>query len=196
MVSARAAWQRNVLEGLGFEQQAKRVEYRLPLVDAIARLEAFHSAARLRWIPIETKPGKELERAAGVLSAVHAGSPGSSEDDDPLEHLLSRQIDAERSLPPQSLQIGVLDEREVALVAPSVAPATGWSSLYTVGVLPAYRRQRLGAEAVLHGLRAMLSMGGITYHDGTDANNHAMLTLFDKMDAPRYRKMEQWVLSR
>jgi ribosomal protein S18 acetylase RimI-like enzyme len=194
LVAFRAVWHEAILAELGFERGIGRVEYRLPLDEAIARLEAKVSLSTLTWLKVENKPGSELERAARVLRAVSAGAPDSAAYDDALGHLLARREDHELTLPPESLQIGLLDRDEAAIIAPSVVPQTGWCSLYHIGVIPAYRGRRLGTEAMLHAFRAMREMGGQTYHDGMDAGNEAMLVLFRRLDAPLYRVMEQWKL--
>jgi ribosomal protein S18 acetylase RimI-like enzyme len=191
-VAARAMWLQSLLAELEFERVTIRVEYRLPLSDALERLESIAKPPRLSWIPVATQPGPELERAARVLRAVEEGRVGATQYDDPEGYLLSRREDSELLLLPESLQIGLLGTEEVSIVAPSVAPANGWCSLFHFGVVPAFRGQKLGTEAMLHGLRAMRPMGGVTYHDGTDAGNAPMRALFDRIGAPRFRIMEEW----
>jgi hypothetical protein len=193
-LASRAQWLRSIVHDLGFEHATTRVEYRLPLEDAIARLEARAPQPRLAWLAIVTEPGLYIERAARVLRSVSEGAPTSAVNADPLGFLLSRREDRDLVLPADSLQIGMLDDRDVALVAPNIVTATGWCSLHYLGVIPAWRGQHVGTEAMLHGLRTMRTLGGLTYHDGTDARSDAMIALFGRLGAPRFRLLEEWEL--
>jgi ribosomal protein S18 acetylase RimI-like enzyme len=193
-VVARATWQQALLVELGFERGSARVEYKMRLTEALARLESSAKPSRLSWVAVQTEPGPALERAARVLRAAGEGALDAAEYEDAEGYLLSRRDDHELVLPPESLQIGVLDDHDVAIVAASVVPTNGWCSLFHLGVVPSSRGQGLGTEAMRHGLRAMRTMAGVTYHDGTDTRNEAMRAMFERIGAPVFRAIEQWTL--
>jgi ribosomal protein S18 acetylase RimI-like enzyme len=189
---SRAEWLRSILRELGFEPISKRIEYQLPLLDAIARLEAVAPSPRLTWMTVPTEPGPGIEHAARILRTVGENAPESVIHSDPVGFLLSRREDRDVTLSPESLQIGFLNENEAAIVAASAIPTTGWCTLFYLGVVPAFRRKRIGTEAMLHGLRALQAMGGRTYHDGTDTRNAAMLSLFERLRVAEFRELEEW----
>ncbi len=195
VATMRAAAFQSILEKLGFTHELGRLEFRVPLEEAISRLEALVGAPRLSWISIETAPGPALERAARVLKAASEGDPDSDPEEDALGFLLARREDEDLILPPEALQIGLIDGSDAAILAASVAPRSGWCSHYYLGLLPAFRGQGLGLEAMLHGFRAMRTMGGREYHDGTDARNHAALSLFRRLGCAPAIVMEQWRLA-
>lgn len=191
---ARARWHRSLLEAQGFVRGTDRVEFRIPLEEAISRLEADASAAQLTWLPIATEPGALIERAAALLRHAAVGDPDADPEDDPRGFLLARREDETLALPPECLQIGQLEGLDAAMVAPSVQPKTGWCTNYYLGVLPEYRGRGLGVETMRQGFLTMRSLGGQIYHDGTGANNTAALALFRRLGATPYRSMEQWRL--
>jgi ribosomal protein S18 acetylase RimI-like enzyme len=184
-----------ILERLGFVYESGRLEFRVPLEEAIARLEALAAPPRLSWISIETAPGPGIERAARVLKAAAEGDPDSDPEDDALGFLLARRDDKDLALTPEALQIGSMERSDAAILAASVMPRTGWCSHYYLGVLPAYRGQGLGVEVMLHGFHTMRAMGGRDYHDGTDARNRAALSLFHRLGCASQTVMEQWKLT-
>lgn len=188
----RSDWQRSILSDIGFTFCGARLEFKVPLEDAIKNLEANASPPRLTWIPVATAPGEQIERAADVLRAAGAGDPDHDPDDDALGFLLARREDDTLALPPEALQIGVLDGQDAAILVASVQPTTGWCSLYYMGVVPAFRGRGFGAETMLRGFSTMRGLGGVEYHDGTSATNHATLALFRRIGAKPYRDMEQW----
>ncbi|MEZ4647702.1 MAG: GNAT family N-acetyltransferase [Candidatus Eisenbacteria bacterium] len=217
LTDRRSSWHRTVLQELGFQEGEERVEYRLPLAHAIealgrppapeAPVEPEHSgdrgrpveprrpiASTLTWIPVATEPGPELERAAGILSGVAPKDPDLNTVDAARGFLLARKEDSSLVLTPECIQIGQVDGADAAIVIPSVAPGTGWCSLYYMGVLPAFRGRGLGTEVMQRGFEIMESLGGKTYHDGTGAENAAALALFARFGVPPYRRMEEWSL--
>ena len=194
VAATRAAAFRVILERLGFAYASGRLEFRVPLEEAITRLEAVATPRRLAWNSIETAPGPGIERAARVLKAAAEGDPDSDPEDDALGFLLARLDDNDLAQAPEALQIGLVDGSDAAIVAASVMPRTGWCSHYYLGILPAYRGRGLGVEAMLHGFHTMRAMGGREYHDGTDARNRAALSLFERLGCAPQIVMEQWKL--
>jgi ribosomal protein S18 acetylase RimI-like enzyme len=195
VAAARATAFQVILERLGFAHESGRLEFRVPLEEAIARLEPSAAPPRLSWISIETAPGPGIERAAQVLKAAAEGDPDSDPEDDARGFLLARCDDKDLALPPEALQIGSCEGTDAAIVAASVMPRTGWCSHYYLGILPAYRGRGLGVEVMLHGFRTMRAMGGREYHDGTDARNHAALSLLRRLGSAPQIVMEQWKLT-
>jgi len=195
VAAARASALQSILERLGFAYESRRLEFRVPLEEAIARLESLAGPPRLSWISIETAPGPGIERAAGVLKAAAEGDPDTDPEDDARGFLLARREDEDLVLPPEALQIGRVGGSDAAIVAASVAPRFGWCSHYYLGILPAYRGQGLGLEAMLRGFHAMRVMGGRKYHDGTDARNRGALSLFRRLGCTPETVMEQWRLA-
>jgi ribosomal protein S18 acetylase RimI-like enzyme len=195
IATERAAAFRAVLQTLGFAHDSDRLEFRVPLEEAMVRAEALAGSPRLSWISVETAPGPALERAAGVLKAAGVGDPHFDPEDDAIGFLLARREDTDLALTPEALQIGMLEGNDAAIVVASVMPRTGWCSHYYLGLLPAYRGQGLGLEVMLHGFRTMRAMGGRNYHDGTDARNRGALSLFRRLGCSPEIVMEQWKLT-
>lgn len=195
LTAARADWYRALLVRFGFTRRSSRLEFRLPLEEAIAALHNDATSNRLTWTPIATEPGAAIERAARVLDAAAVGDPTHDPDDDALGFLLARREDSALVLPPESLEIGQFEGVDAAIVIASVQPKTGWCSHYYLGVLPEYRGRGFGLEAMRRGFATMRRLGGRTYHDGTGEGNLAALALFRHLGASPYRRMEQWHLA-
>jgi ribosomal protein S18 acetylase RimI-like enzyme len=190
----RAAAHREACRSMGFRPGESRVEYIVPLADAIAALESPAVTGRLAWRLVATEPGRELEQAADVMQAVATGDPDFDAEDDALDFLLARRGDPTLPIGPESLQVGSLEGVDAGIVAASVRPSTGWCSLYYMGVVPSFRGRGLGREVMLHGLRVLHAMGGRTYHDGTASQNGPARSLFRRIAERPTRELEQWRL--
>jgi ribosomal protein S18 acetylase RimI-like enzyme len=81
-----------------------------------------------------------------------------------------------------------------AVLALMVDPSDGWSTIYYLGVLPAYRGRGFGVAAMLRAFHSLKAMGGKVYHDGTGARNAAAQALFARLGRPPFRVMEEWRL--
>jgi ribosomal protein S18 acetylase RimI-like enzyme len=173
LVAARAAMHRGSLIAHGFEQGEGRVEYRMALDEALAALEAGKITARLA-----------------------EGDPNSHPDDDTLGFLKTLLEDEEAVKAPERVQIGTFEGVPAAVLALNVYPSDGWSTIYYLGVLPAFRGRRLGDEAMLHAFRCLKAMGGGTYQDGTGSRNAAARALFARLGKPPFRVMEEWRLGK
>jgi len=195
LVTARARWHRSILIGSGFTQGSGRIEFQTPLEQAIGACAEAAPFPGLTWEPIASDPGLAMERAARVMQATAVGDPDSDPQDDAAAFLLARRGEKDLLLTPDCIQLGHLHEQGVAIVAPSFKPATGWCSLYYLGVVPAHRGRGLGLAAMRHGLQVLHRLGGRMYHDGTGSENLAALALFRRMGGEPFRSMEQWSVS-
>ena len=176
----------------GFKQGEGRVEYRMGLDEALAALEAGKITAGLTWSCVDTGTEAELARAAALLRQAAEGDPASHPDDDALGFLKALLEDEDAAGAPERVQIGLCEGVPAAVLALNVYPGNGWSSIYYLGVLPAFRGRGFGAEAMLHAFRCLKSMGGRTYHDGTDRGTRQPAPFRAPRPAtfPRYGRME------
>jgi ribosomal protein S18 acetylase RimI-like enzyme len=194
LVTARAALHRHCLSTLGFTRGEDRVEYHMDLTDALAALDAKESTAGLVWNPVDTESESDLERAAGLFHEASVGDPASHPDEDVLGFLRVLIEKEETVHAPERLQIGMCGNDPAAVLALMVDPSDGWSTIYYLGVLPAYRGRGFGAAAMLQAFRCLKAMGGKIYHDGTGTKNAAALALFAHLGRPPFRVMEEWRL--
>ena len=137
-----------------------------------------------------------MEHAARLLKACSVGDPDPDPDEDAVGFLLARRDDPTLQLTPECLQIDRWEGHEAVIMAISVKPDSGWCSFYSLGVMPACRRQGFAHEAMRRGFELMQRLGGRDYHDGTAAENRAALALFDSLGAEPERMLEQWRLVR
>jgi ribosomal protein S18 acetylase RimI-like enzyme len=196
LVAARAAMHRDSLIARGFKRGEDRVEYRMALDEALVALEARKITARLAWSCVDTGAETELARAAGFFREAAEGDPASHADDDALGFLRTLVEDEETVKVPERIQIGTSEGVPAAVLALTVYPSDGWSSIYYLGVLPAFRGRGFGGEAMAHAFRCLKAMGGVTYHDGTGSRNARARSLFARLGRPPFRAMEEWRLDK
>ncbi len=196
LVATRAAMHRGSLMARGFERGEDRVEYRMTLDEALAGLEAGKITSGLTWSCVDTDSPTELARAAALFRQAAQGDPASHPDDDTLGFLKSLLEDDETVKAPERVQIGTFEGAPVAVLALTAYPSDGWSTIYYLGVLPAFRGRGFGAEAMLRGLRGLKAMGGTTYHDGTGSRNAPARALFARLGKQPFRVMEEWRLTK
>jgi ribosomal protein S18 acetylase RimI-like enzyme len=194
LVTARAALHRDSLIARGFKQGEGRVEYRMALEEALTALESGRITAELAWSCVDTDNEMELARAAGLFRQATEGDPACHIDDDTLGSLKALLEDEETVKAPERVQIGTCEGVPAAVLALNVYPSDGWSTIYYLGVLPAFRKYGFGAEVMLHGLRCLKAMGGKIYHDGTGSRNVGARALFARLGRPPFRVMEEWRL--
>jgi ribosomal protein S18 acetylase RimI-like enzyme len=194
LVAARAVMHRDSLIARGFKRGEERVEYRMPLDEALAALEARKITARLAWSCVDTGSETELAGAAGLFRQAGEGDPASSPDDDALGFLRTLIEDEDTVKAPERIQIGAFEGVPAAVLALTVYPSDGWSSIYYLGVLPAFRGRGFGGEAMVHAFRCLKAMGGVTYQDGTGSRNAGARSLFARLGRPPFRVMEEWRL--
>jgi ribosomal protein S18 acetylase RimI-like enzyme len=203
LTAARAALHRDSLSARGFERGEDRVEYRMDLADALTALEAAKSAAELDvrkssaelvWNCVDAESEPALARAAGLFLKASEGDPASHSDDDAIGFLRVLIGDEETVQAPERLQIGMCGNDPAAVLALMVRPSDGWSTIYYLGVLPAFRRRGFGRAAMLQAFHSLKAMGGKIYHDGTGSGNAAARALFARLGRPPFQVMEEWRL--
>jgi len=197
LMSARAALHRDCLSARGFRRGEDRVEYRMDLADALtalAALDAPESAGELVWSCVDAESESDLARAAGLFLKASEGDPASHSDDDAMGFLRVLMGDKETVQAPERLQIGMCGNDPAAVLALMVRPSDGWSTIYYLGVLPAFRRRGFGRAAMLQAFHSLKAMGGKIYHDGTGSDNAAARALFARLGRPPFRVMEEWRL--
>jgi ribosomal protein S18 acetylase RimI-like enzyme len=194
LATARAALHRDALSTRGFERGEDRVEYQMDLADALAAFEAGKSTAELVWRPVDTERESDLEWAAGLFDEASEGDPASHPDEDALGFLKVLIEEEDTAQAAECLQIGMCGNDPAAVLALKVYPSDGWSTIYYLGVLPAFRGRGFGTAAMLQALHSLKAMGGSIYHDGTGAENAAAQALFAHLGRPPFRVMEEWRL--
>jgi GNAT superfamily N-acetyltransferase len=196
LVSARAAIHRDSLIAHGFVQGEDRIEYTMILADALATLEAGKTTTRLSWSCVNTDTETELVRAAALFHQAAEGDPSCHPEEDNLGRLKTLLEEKDTVKVPERVQIGAFEGDPAAVLALMVYPSDGWSTIYYMGVLPAFRGRGFGAETMLHAFRCLKEMGGSTYHDGTGSRNTAARALFARLGKPPFRVMEEWRLGK
>jgi hypothetical protein len=192
LTATRAALHRDSLSARGFKRGEDRVEYHMDLADALAALDTRKSAAELVWDCVDTESESDLVRAAGLFHQASEGDPASHSDEDRMGFLRALIEEKDTVQAPERLQIGMCGNDPAAVLALMVYPSDGWSTIYYLGVLPAFRRRGFGAAAMLQGFHSLRAMGGKIYHDGTGWGNAAARALFAHLGRPPFRVMEEW----
>ena len=188
----RSAAQREALQRLGFSPAEGRVEYLLPLAEAIASLTAVARTRRLSWRSVASVPGPELSAVEALLDRAAKGDPDHDPTEDALAMLIQRTKDVNTLQSADCVQVGTLDGRDAVVVLPSYRPATGVGSLFYLAVAPEARGHGLAAEALMHALIVLAAMGARTYHEGTAAANAPARRLLAHLAAEPTLTIEQW----
>lgn len=194
LVAARAGLHRDSLIARSFQQGEDRVEYRMPISEALVALESRKIEPRLTWCCVDPNNDKDLARAAELFRQAAESDPAADNWNDTLG-FLRMLIEKEDTVEaPERIQIGSFEGVPAAVLALMVYPSDGWSTIYYLGVLPDFRGRGFGVEAVLRGLRCLRNMGGSIYHDGTGSSNAAARALFAYLGHPPCRVIEEWKL--
>ena len=168
----------------------------MDLEDAITVFDVEKSESELVWNCIDTESESELSRAAELFYQASKGDPRSDTGEDTLGFLKAMIEEKVTVQAPERLQIGMHGNDPVAVLALKAYPSDGWSTIYYLGVLPAFRRRGFGVAAMLQAFLSLKGMGGKTYHDGTASGNVAARTLFARLGQPPFRIMEEWILKK
>ncbi|MFN8587155.1 MAG: hypothetical protein U0704_05075 [Candidatus Eisenbacteria bacterium] len=192
LAKPRSDAQREALQRLGFAPAESRVEYVLPVAEAIASLAPHVRERRLAWRSVASVPGPELDTVAALLARAAEGDPDHDPSDDALEMLLQRTRDPGALQSPECVQVGAFEGHDAVLALPSYRPATQAGGLFYLAVVPEYRGRALAAEGLMHALVVLAAMGARTYHDGTAATNARARRLFDLLASEPTLHIEQW----
>jgi hypothetical protein len=197
LTAARASSARAALTARGFAPDGGRAEFRLPLDgDAtVERIEALRAGDPFTWDALSPAGAVTFERAARAMHEASHGDPMSSPDEDAAAALREALMEESLTHDPAGVQVGALDGADAAFVMAQVNPATGWSRVTYMGVLPACRGRRLGAFVHARGLALARAQGGRVYVGGTSVANAPMLALFRALGAEPFRAMERWTLT-
>ena len=197
VTAARASSTRAALTALGFARDGGRAEFRLPLDgDAtVERIEALRAGDPFTWDALAPAGAVAFERAARAMHEASRGDPMSSPDEDAASALREALMEESLTHDPIGVQVGALGGVDAAFVMAQVNPATGWSRVTYMGLLPAHRGRRLGAFVHARGLALARAQGGRVYVGGTSVANAPMLALFRALGAEPFRAMERWTLT-
>ncbi len=194
LISIRAVIHRDSLIAHGFKQGEGRVEYRIALYEALLALDRMKIKPILSWSCVNTDSETDLARVAGLFHQAAEGDPNSHPDDDTIGFLKILLHDERTVNAPERVQIGTFEGVPAVVLALRVEPCDGWSTIYYLGVLPAFRMRGFGTEAMFHALHCLKTMGGLIYHDGTGSRNEAARSLIARLGQPPFRVMEEWRL--
>jgi ribosomal protein S18 acetylase RimI-like enzyme len=196
LTSSRAALHRDFLSARGFVRGEDRVEYQMDLADALSMHDAGKNEADLVWECVNTECELDFTRAVDLFRQASEGDPASNPDEDTIGFLKALIEEKETVQAPERLQIGMCGNDPAAVLALKTYSADGWSTIYYLGVLPAFRGRGFGAAAMLQGFHSLKAMGAKIYHDGTASGNAPALALFARLGRPPFRVMETWRLKR
>lgn len=196
LTTARATLHRNSLSACGFKRGEDRLEYRMDLADAITALDTGKSEVELVWNCVGTESKSDLALAGDLFCQASEGDPGSHPGKDTMGFLRALIEEKETVQAPERLQIAMCGNDPAAVLALKVYPSDGWSTIYYVGVLPAFRGRGFGIAAMLQAFHSLKAMGGKTYQGGTTSRNAAARALFARLGRPPFRLMEEWRLKK
>lgn len=197
VTAARASSSRAALTALGFARDGGRAEFRLPL-DGAASAEWIAARAAedpFAWDALSPAGAVTFERAARAMHDASLGDPMSSPDEDAAAALREALMEESLTHDPVGVQVGTRDGADAAFVMAQVNPATGWSRVTYMGLLPAHRGRGFGSFVHARGLALARAQGGRLYVGGTSTANAPMLALFRTLGAEPFRAMERWTLA-
>lgn len=179
------------LRELGFKRKHTRIEFQSHVNDL-----PDENGSPMEWIPVSESGPYRLEDAAIILEEAARGDTDWNPEDRGGELLKSYLADREFASKPECIQIGQVDSKPAAIVIAQVIPATGWSRITYMGILPQYRGRGLGKWVHRRGFALMRAQGGTFYHGGTVKGNARMEALFRRHGCKEYRTMQEWQLLR
>ncbi len=176
---------RQMLKEAGFEQAGGRLEYKLPIEELPTE-----EGSPLIWKDMNELG---LETTAAIFGQAASGaSDWDEEEDDPAELIGVYRTEPGLTNDASCFQVGFKDQAPVAFVAAQIEPATGWSRITYMGVVPEARGKGLGKWVHRRGFALMRQQGGTLYHGGTDAKNIPMQRLFENHGCKQVYDMVEW----
>jgi hypothetical protein len=176
------------LAQMGFQRRHDRLEFR----------KALNDLPNDDGSPLVWKSALELaydrNQIASAVDSVTKGDPDHDPSEVPTEFISDFLLHPELTAGPQCISLGFIDGHFAALAVGQVEPASGWSRISYMGIVPAFRSRGLGIWVHRHGFDLMRRQQGIHYHGGTSAENFPMIRLFEKHGCDFYRRMQEWRL--
>jgi GNAT superfamily N-acetyltransferase len=177
---------RELLKNSGFVFTGLRIEYRTP----VGYLPS-EQGSPLKWIEVDEEIFPE---AAEVLERCRIGDPDWDEDDnDSQQFIISLLGEKGLNNSLDCIHLGLYQGEYIALVFSQVAPATGWSRITYMGLIPPFRGKGLGKWVHRHGFQMIREQQGVTYQGGCSSGNIPMISLFKDHNCKEFCRYEQWV---
>jgi hypothetical protein len=178
-----------VLPELGFVKKQERIEFTKAVADLPTDIGSpllWQTAAELNF---------KTEDVADLLKSVSKGDPDPEAHADPLLYIQDFLADPVLSCGLNCIHIGLIDQQVVALSVVQINPKTGWSRISYMGLMPKYRKQKLGQWVHRFGFATMRREGGKLYHGGTVSTNTPMIKLFEAHLCQKIHEMEDWIMT-
>lgn len=177
---------RSAMLDTGFHEVGGRIEYKTP-VEALPD----EGPSPLSWRGMSELG---LDFAAGVFSRAALGAADwDPEHDDPRELIPAYLSEEGLTQDTDCVQVGFINDKPVAFVVAQVEPATGWSRITYMGVVPEARGQGLGQWVHRRGFALIRQQDGTLYHGGTAITNTAMRRLFERHGCQVYEQFVEWL---
>lgn len=175
---------RDALATHGFAAVNTRVEYKTPVADLPPEGES----------PFDWRALDVVGHAAAAELIDRAGPGPEWEADDTGEAVLAHAL-GRRGMyaEPDCVQIGFLDGEPAAFVIAQVEPASGWSTITFMGLVPAARGRGLGRHVHRRGMALLRAQGGAQYHGGTSATHRVMVRLFERHGCVPFARLVEYV---
>lgn len=177
---------RSLLTELGFQKIAGRVEYK-------AQIKSLPTSGSS---PLSWKSVKELGWSSSDIAhftqSIFVNDPSVNANENPEDFIQDWLIHDELTSGTECISIGFFNGNAIALVVAQINPEIGWSRISYMGILPEYRKMKLGQWVHRRGFQMMKDQGGILYHGGTHVENRAMRRLFEGHGCHLLCEMEEW----
>lgn len=178
-----------LLPNFGFKKKNERIEFK----KSVSELPNDEGS------PLKWKTAKELnlnpEGIAKILKQVSMGDPDTDPTDDPLQFIQDFLADPVLTSGLECIHVGFFQEEVAALTVVQRNPKTGWSRISYMGVVPRFRKQKLGNWIHRYSFAVMKKEGGLLYHGGTTSANLGMIRLFESNGCVKFCEMEEWIIS-
>ncbi len=175
-----------LLPKIGFKKKSERIEFKKTVADLPS-----DEGTPLRWKTAEDL-GWKPQDIAETLKQASIGDPDTDPSEDPLMFIQDFLADPVLTSGLHCIHVGFFESEVAALTVIQLNPKTGWSRISYMGVLPKFRKQKLGLWVHRYSFKIMKAFGGLLYHGGTTSTNLAMIRLFEKNGCTLFCEMEEW----